>query len=260
MLLTINANNTNVKFAVCRDGRMIADWRLKTDAQRTADQYIVWLNQLMQMSGMALSDIDGCIIATVVPQSLFHLNMLCEKHLKTAPLVVGDPAVKLGIKVLLDKPAEVGADRLANAIGGHIHYKKPLVVVDFGTATTFDVVDAAGNYIGGAIAPGINLSLDALHNATAKLPRIAVERPAKAIGKDTLSAMQSGIFFGYVGLVEGIVVRIATEFKAETGADLEVVATGGLAPLFHGATPVLRHLDQEITTRGLIEIYRRNRG
>lgn len=260
MLLTINANNTNVKFAVCKDGRMIADWRLKTDAQRTADQYIVWLNQLMQMSGMSLADIDGCIIATVVPQSLFHLNMLCEKHLKTAPLVVGDPAVKLGIKVLLDKPAEVGADRLANAIGGHIHYRKPLVVVDFGTATTFDVVDAAGNYIGGAIAPGINLSLDALHNATAKLPRIAVERPAKAIGKDTLSAMQSGIFFGYVGLVEGIVARIAAEFKTEHGADLEVVATGGLAPLFHGATPVLRHLDQEITTRGLIEIYRRNRG
>jgi type III pantothenate kinase len=260
MLLTINANNTNVKFAVCKDGRMVADWRLKTDAGRTADQYIVWLNQLMQMSGMSLADIDGCIIATVVPQSLFHLNMLCEKHLKTAPLVVGDPAVKLGIKVLLDKPAEVGADRLANAIGGHVQYRKPLVVVDFGTATTFDVVDAAGNYAGGAIAPGINLSLDALHNATAKLPRIAVERPAKAIGKDTLGAMQSGIFFGYVGLVEGIVARIQAEFKTDSGGTLEVVATGGLAPLFHGATPVLQHLDQEITTRGLIEIYRRNRG
>ena len=260
MLLTINANNTNVKFAVCKDGRMIADWRLKTDAGRTADQYIVWLNQLMQMAGMSLGQIEGAIIATVVPQSLFHLNMLCEKHLKTIPLVVGEPGVKLGIKVLLDKPAEVGADRLANAVGGHIHYNKPLVVVDFGTATTFDVVDADGNYAGGAIAPGINLSLDALHNATAKLPRIAVERPAKAIGKDTLSAMQSGIFFGYVGLVEGVVARIAAEFKADSGADLDVVATGGLAPLFHGATPVLRHLDQEITTRGLIEIYRRNRG
>ncbi len=260
MLLTINANNTNVKFAVCKDGRMIADWRLRTDAQRTADQYVVWLHQLMQMAGMSLDQIEGAIIATVVPQSLFHLTMLCEKHLKTTPLVVGDPAVKLGIKVLLDKPAEVGADRLANAIGGHIEYKKPLVVVDFGTATTFDVVDGEGNYAGGSIAPGINLSLDALHNATAKLPRIAVERPARAIGKDTLGAMQSGIFFGYVGLVEGIVARINAEFKAEHHADLEVVATGGLAPLFHGATPVLRHLDQEITTRGLIEIYRRNRG
>lgn len=260
MLLTINANNTNVKFAVCQDGRMVADWRLKTDAGRTADQYIVWLNQLMQMSGMRLDQIEGAIIATVVPQSLFHLTMLCEKHLKTTPLVVGEPSVKLGIKVLLDKPAEVGADRLANAIGGHIHYRKPLVVVDFGTATTFDVVDAEGNYAGGAIAPGINLSLDALHNATAKLPRIAVERPAKAIGKDTLGAMQSGIFFGYVGLVEGIVARIQAEFKADSGAILEVVATGGLAPLFHGATPVLQHLDQEITTRGLIEIYQRNRG
>ncbi|MGH6932860.1 MAG: type III pantothenate kinase [Dongiaceae bacterium] len=257
MLLTINANNTNVKFAVCENGRMVADWRLKTDAGRTADQYVVWLHQLMQMAGMSLAQIDGAIIATVVPQSLFHLNMLCEVHLKTRPLVVGDPSVKLGIEVLLDmSPSDVGADRLANAIGGHIQYKKPLIVVDFGTATTFDVVDGAGNYVGGAIAPGINLSLEALHTATAKLPRIAVQRPARAIGKDTLTAMQSGIFFGYVGLVEGVVARIQTEF----GAELEVVATGGLAPLFHGATPVLRHLDQEITTRGLVEIYRRNRG
>lgn len=256
MLLTINANNTNVKFAACEGDRVVGDWRVKTDPGRTADQYIVWLHQLMQMSGMSLAQIRGAIIATVVPQSLFHLNMLCEKHLKTTPLVVGDPTVKLGIDVLLDKPAEVGADRLANAIGGHIKYLKPLVVVDFGTATTFDVVDAAGNYVGGAIAPGINLSLEVLHTATAKLPRIAVERPAKAIGKDTLTAMQSGIFFGYVGLIEGVVARIQAEF----GAPLEVIATGGLAPLFHDGTPMLQHLDQEITTRGLIEIYRRNRG
>jgi type III pantothenate kinase len=236
---------------------MIGDWRLKTDPGRTADQYVVWLHQLMQMAGMSLSQIDGAIIATVVPQSLFHLNMLCEKHLKTQPLVVGDPAVKLGIEVLLDmSPSDVGADRLANAVGGHVKYRKPLIVVDFGTATTFDVVDGAGNYMGGAIAPGINLSLEAMHTATAKLPRIAVERPAKAIGKDTLTAMHSGVFFGYIGLIEGIVARIQAEF----GAELEVVATGGLAPLFHGATPVLRQLDQEITTRGLVEIYRRNRG
>ena len=256
MLLTINANNTNVKFAICDGDRMVSDWRLKTDPARTADQYVVWLNQLMQMSGMSLGQIDGAIIATVVPQSLFHLNMLCEKHLKTTPLVVGDPAVKLGIKVLMDMPvSDVGADRLANAVGGHVRYRKPLVVVDFGTATTFDVIDGDGNYVGGAISPGINLSLEALHTMTAKLPRIAVEKPAKAIGKDTLTAMQSGIFFGYVGLIEGIVARIQAEF----GSPLETIATGGLAPLFHGGTPVLKHLDQEITTRGLIEIYRRNR-
>src|SRR5262245_2600206 len=256
MLLTINANNTNVKFAVCEGDRMISDWRVKTDPARTADQYVVWLYQLMQMSGMALGQIDGAIIATVVPQSLFHLNMLCEKHLKTKPLVVGDPAVKLGIKVLLDmQPADVGADRLANAVGGHLKYGKPLVVVDFGTATTFDVGDGEGNYVGGAISPGINLSLEALHSMTAKLPRIAVERPARAIGKDTLTAMQSGIYFGYIGLIEGIVTRIQAEF----GAPLEVIATAGLAPLFQGATQVLKHLDQEITTRGLIQIYRRNR-
>ena len=190
MLLTINANNTNVKFAACEGDRMVGDWRLKTDPGRTADQYVVWLHQLMQMAGMSLGQIDGAIIATVVPQSLFHLSMLCQKHLKTQPLVVGDPTVKLGIEVLMDmSPQDVGADRLANAVGGHIKYNKPLVVVDFGTATTFDVVDGAGNYVGGAISPGINLSLEALHSMTAKLPRIAVERPARAIGKDTLTAM-----------------------------------------------------------------------
>ena len=256
MLLTINANNTNVKFAACEGDRMVGDWRIKTDPLRTADQYVVWLNQLMQMSGMSLGQIDGAIIATVVPQSLFHLNMLCEKHLKTKPLVVGDPAVKLGIAVKMDIPtATVGADRLANAVGGHITYRKPLIIVDFGTATTFDVADGEGNYLGGAISPGINLSVEILHSATAMLPRIAVERPNRVIGKSTTEAMQSGIFWGYVGLVEGMVQRITKEF----GADLAVVATGGLAPLFVGVTPVIHHLDPDITMRGLVEIFRRNR-
>ena len=256
MLLCINANNTNVKFALYDGEKLVGDWRLKTEAARTADQYIVWLNQLMIMAGLDLKQIDGAIIASVVPQSIFHLNMLCEQHLKTKPLVVGDPAVKLGIQVKMDIPVStVGADRLANAVGGFIAYKRPMIVVDFGTATTFDVADAEGNYIGGAISPGINLSVEILHSATAMLPRIAVERPNRVIGKSTTEAMQSGIFWGYVGLVEGMVQRITAEF----GADLAVVATGGLAPLFVGVTPVINHLDPEITMRGLVEIYRRNR-
>ncbi|MBL8711023.1 MAG: type III pantothenate kinase [Rhodospirillaceae bacterium] len=261
MLLAINANNTNVKFAVYEGGqggeyRALGDWRIKTESGRTADQYVVWLNQLMVMQGLSLKSIDAAIIATVVPQSLFHLTMLCESHLGCKPLVVGDPDVKLGIAVKMDIPmSTVGADRLANAVGGHITYKKPLIVVDFGTATTFDVVDEAGNYIGGAIAPGINLSVEILHSATAMLPRIVIERPARVIGKSTTEAMQSGIFWGYVGLVEGMVKRIADEF----GSTLDVVATGGLAPLFHGQTPVISHLDADITMRGLVEIYRRNR-
>lgn len=257
MLLAINANNTNVKFAVYDGAKSVGDWRIKTEAGRTADQYVVWLNQLMTMRGLSLKAIDAAIIATVVPQSLFHLNMLCETHLGTKPLVVGDPSVKLGIEVKMDIPmSTVGADRLANAVGGHITYNgKPLIVVDFGTATTFDVVDQSGNYIGGAIAPGIVLSVEILHSATAMLPRIVVERPAHVIGKSTTEAMQSGIFWGYVGLVEGMVQRIANEF----GGPLDVVATGGLAPLFYGQTPVITHLDPDITMRGLVEIYRRNR-
>jgi len=256
MLLCINANNTNVKFGLYDGDKAVGDWRLKTEAARTADQYIVWLDQLMRMAGLELKQITGAIIASVVPASVFHLTMLCEQHLKTTPLVVGDPAVKLGIQVKMDIPtATVGADRLANAVGGHITYKKPLIIVDFGTATTFDVADGEGNYLGGAISPGINLSVEILHSATAMLPRIAVERPARVIGKSTTEAMQSGIFWGYVGLVEGMVQRITKEF----GADLAVVATGGLAPLFVGVTPVIHHLDPEITMRGLVEIYRRNK-
>lgn len=254
MLLVINANNTNIKFGLYDGDRLIGDWRIKTVAGRTADEYIVWLVQLMEMTGLKPEVITGTIIASVVPQSLFHLEMLCEKHLHTKPLVIGRPGIDLGIEVLIDKPAEVGADRLANAVGARLLYARPVIVVDFGTATTFDIIDAKGNYCGGIIAPGINLSLQALHEATAKLPRIAVERPAQVIGKDTLSAMQSGIYWGYISLIEGLAARIQKEYPDP----LKVVATGGLAPMFVGATPVLDHIEPEITMIGLREIYRRN--
>jgi type III pantothenate kinase len=256
MLLAINANNTNVKFGLFEGGRMVGDWRIRTDSARTADEYMVWLSQLMALAGFDPKVIRETVIATVVPQALFHLRMFCERHLKAPPLVVGEPGVALGIKVLMAMPiSEIGADRLANAVGGHVLFRRPLIVVDFGTATTFDVIDADGNYTGGVIAPGINLSLEALHQATAKLPRIAVEAPARVIGKDTLGAMQSGIYWGYVGLIEGLVARIKQEF----GAELTVVATGGLAPLFAGATSAIEHLEPEITMRGLVEIHSRNR-
>ena len=255
MLLAINANNTNVKFGLYDGERMVGDWRIRTESGRTADEYMVWLSQLMALAGIDHKRIDATIIATVVPQALFHLRLFCERHLKAPALVIGEPEVELGIQVLMDKPNEVGADRLANAVGGHLLFGGPLVVVDFGTATTFDIVDAAGNYVGGAIAPGINLSLEALHMATAKLPRIALEPPRRVIGKDTLGAMQSGVYWGYVGLIEGLVDRIAKEL----GAPLKVIATGGLAPLFFGATPAIQHLEEEITMRGLVEIDRRSR-
>jgi type III pantothenate kinase len=257
MLLAINANNTNVKFAAYEGERRVGDWWIRTERNRTADEYVVWLNQLMALSGLKLADISDAIIATVVPQALFHLRLLCERHLKATPLVVGEPDVVLGIEVRMEMPAqEVGADRLANAVGGHVLYRRPLIVLDFGTATTFDVVDGDGNYLGGVIAPGINLSLEALHGATAKLPRIAVERPGRVIGKDTLGAMQSGIYWGYIGLIEGVVARI----RQEANEPLLVVATGGLAPLFFGATPAIDRHEPEITMRGLVEIHRLNRG
>jgi type III pantothenate kinase len=256
MLLAINANNTNVKFAVYDGDDARGDWRIRTESARTADEYVVWLSQLMSLAGLKLADVTDAIIATVVPQALFNLRILCERHLKTKPLIVGDPGIHLGIEVLMDMPAhEVGADRLANAVGGHVLFGRPLIIVDFGTATTFDVIDASGNYLGGVIAPGVNLSLESLHTATAQLPRIAVAAPKRAIGKDTLTAMQSGVYWGYVGLIEGIVARIRAEF----GADLLVVATGGLAPLFAKATPVIEKHEPEITMRGLVEIHRRNR-
>ncbi|HYM31106.1 MAG TPA: type III pantothenate kinase [Candidatus Cybelea sp.] len=254
MLLAINANNTNTKFALYDGETMLDEWRIYTQAARTADEYAVWLSQLMHLKGRRIDTVHSTIICTVVPQALFNLRLLCREYFKSEPLVIGDPKVELGIKALVDRPAEVGADRLANAIGAHVLYPGPAIVVDFGTATSFDVVDEDGNFCGGAIAPGPNLSLEALHMATAQLPRIAVAKPPKVIGTDTLGCMQTGVFWGYVGLVEGIVARTVKEW----GGPMTVIATGGLAPLFAGVTDVFQHMEPDITMRGLLDVYRRN--
>jgi len=231
------------------------EWRSSSDAKRTADEYAVWLSQLMRLEGIDAAKIDEAIIATVVPEALHGLKTLCRRYFNCEPLVVGERGVDIGVAVRVDAPDEVGADRLVNAASAHARFGGPLIVIDFGTATTFDVVDEDGAYCGGVIAPGINLSLDALHQAAAKLPRIAVERPERVIGKRTIPAMRSGIYWGYVGLIEGVVARIREEF----GAEMKVIATGGLAPLFAGATPVIEHLDPDLTMRGLAQINRRNR-
>ncbi|MGE5545267.1 MAG: type III pantothenate kinase [Solirubrobacterales bacterium] len=254
MLLAIDSGNTNIVFAVFDGERVRGEWRASTDTDRTADELGVWLMQLLTIEGMKRTDISACIIASVVPAMVFGLKTLCRRYFNCEPIVVGDEGVELGINVLLDRPEEVGADRLVNAVAAHKFYSGPLIVIDFGTATTFDVVDRDGNYCGGAIAPGINLSLEALHAAAAKLPRVAIGRPRQVIGKATVPAMQSGIFWGYVGLIEGLVRRIREEY----GADMLVVATGGLAPLFADATPLIQRLDPDLTLRGLLEIHRRN--
>ena len=254
MLLAIDCGNTNIVFAVFDGDQVRGEWRASTNLERTADELGVWLCQLLTIEGMSRADVTDAIISNVVPSMQFNLKTLCRKYFNCNPLAVGDEGVNLGIKILLDRPEEVGADRLVNAIAAHERYPGPLIVIDFGTATTFDVVDRDGNYCGGAIAPGINLSLEALHMAAAKLPRVAIGRPRQVIGRATVPAMRSGIYWGYVGLIEGLISRIADEL----GEQMTVVATGGLAPIFMEATSKIQHLASDLTLRGLLEIHRRN--
>jgi type III pantothenate kinase len=202
---------------------------------------------------MALDQLDACVISTVVPQALFNLRNQSRRYLKVEPLIVGENA-ELGLQVRIDKPSEAGADRLVNAIGAHIAYPGELIVIDSGTATTLDVIGADGGFEGGVIAPGINLSMEALHNAAAKLPRVAIQKPQRVVGTDTVGAMQSGVFWGYIGLIEGLIARI----RAERDKPMTVVATGGVASLFHGATMAIDHFDSDLTIRGMLEIWRRN--
>jgi len=213
----------------------------------------VWLLALFQHAGVNANEVTRCVIGTVVPAALYNLRRLCRDWFDTEPLVARAP-LNWGFEIRVDQPNEVGADRLLNALASHTHYGGPLVVIDFGTATTFDVVDIDGAYLGGVIAPGINLSIEALHRAAARLPRIGIGRPQAVIGRSTVPAMQSGIYWGYVGLIEGIISRI----KAEYGAPLKVVATGGLAPLFAEGTLVIERTDPDITLEGLRLLADRN--
>ena len=255
MLLAIEQGNTNTLFAVHDGATWIAQWRAATEAARTADEYAVWLSQLLAMNGLSLSIIDGCIISSVVPQSLFNLRNLSRRYLHVEPLVIGENA-ELGVEVRIEKPSEAGADRLVNAIGAHVKYPGDLLVIDSGTATTFDIVGADGGFEGGVIAPGINLSMQALHEAAAKLPRIAIQKPKnnQVVGRETVTAMQSGVFWGYIALIEGLITRI----KAEQPKPLTVVATGGVASLFEGATQLIDIFDPDLTIRGMLEIHARN--
>jgi type III pantothenate kinase len=253
MLLAIEQGNTNTLFAVHDGSTWIAQWRAATDSSRTADEYAVWLWQLLAMANLKMTDLDACIISSVVPQSIFNLRNLSRRYLHVEPLVIGENA-ELGIPIRIDKPSEAGADRLVNAIGAHVVYPGALIVIDSGTATTFDVIAEDGGFEGGVIAPGINLSMEALHAAAAKLPRVAIQKPQRVLGKDTVGAMQSGVFWGYIALIEGLISRL----KAEWDQPLTVVATGGVASLFHGATLAIDHFDSDLTIRGLLEIHRRN--
>jgi type III pantothenate kinase len=250
LLLAIDVGNTNTVFALYRDREPQGQWRISTVRERTADEYAAALTQLMTLKGFEPRDVGAAVISIVVPQALAPLRSMCREFFDCEAKVVGE---NLGVTIAIsvESPREVGADRLVNAVAAHSRYQGPLIVVDFGTATTFDVVDADGAYCGGVIAAGINLSLEALARAAAKLPRIAVERPDHVIGTSTVSAMQSGVFWGYVSLIEGVVARIKSEF----GQPMTVIATGGLAGLFAGATEIIEHVDRDLTMAGLVELF-----
>ena len=253
MLLAIDAGNTTLVFALVEDGVIRARWRIATDPRRTADEYAVWLSQLLALQGLSFADLTDAIIATVVPATLFDLRALCRNYLKCEPIIV-DNTLDLGIGINADRPAAVGVDRLCNAVAAHERYKGAVIVVDFGTTTNFDIVAENGDFDGSVLAPGANLSVEALHQAAAMLPRVAIHRMQKVIGRDTVPAMQSGIYWGYVGLIGGLIDRI----KAEYGRPMTVVATGGLAPLFRPDIPSIDHIDPDLTVRGLVLIYQRN--
>ncbi len=256
MLLAIDSGNTNIVFAILDGEKIIGEWRSSTNSMRTSDEYAVWLTQLMNAAKLQPADVDAAIIASVVPEALFNLKKLCRDYFDCQPMVVGEEGVDPGLAIQMDRPEEVGADRLVNAVAAHRLFKGALIVIDFGTATTFDIVNADGAYCGGAIAPGINLSLEALHLTAAKLPRIAIRNPGDVIGKTTVSAMQSGVYWGYVALIEGMIARMAKEF----GKPMTVVATGGLAELFAGATDQISHHVPDLTLRGLALINQQNQG
>lgn len=255
MLLAIDAGNTNVVFALVDGERIAARWRIATDPRRTADEYAVWLSQLLNLEGFDHKAVTAVIIATVVPRALHNLQVLASKYFKTEALIAGRPPVEWGVAIDVEEPASLGADRAVNTIAAHALYEGDLIVIDFGTATTFDLSDYSGAYKGGIIAPGINLSLDALVSAAAKLPRIAIEAPAtnSVIGRNTVDQMNIGIYWGYIGMIEGLVARM----KAEVGRPVKVIATGGLATLFEQHTDVFDAIEPDLTIQGLAMMWRR---
>ena len=257
MLLAIDAGNTNVVFALVKDREIRARWRIATDPRRTADEYAVWLHQLLALEGYDSTNIADVIIATVVPRALHNLQVLASKYFGVEAIVAGEPPAEWGVELDVVEPKTVGADRALDAIAAHALHEGDLIVIDFGTATTFDVVDYTGAYKGGIIAPGINLSLEALVTAAAKLPRIAIEAPesGSVIGRTTEDQMHIGIFWGYVAMMEGLVARL----KAEIGRPVKVISTGGLAVLFDKHTGIFDAVEPDLTIQGLGFLYERTK-
>ncbi|MCB2185694.1 MAG: type III pantothenate kinase [Deltaproteobacteria bacterium] len=254
MLLAIDVGNTNTVLGVFEGDRFLADWRVRTERERTHDEMALLLRGLFAASPLALSSLNGCIISCVVPPMLSTLVHFCSRYLKVDPVIVG-PGIKTGMPILYDNPREVGADRIVNAVAAYERFRTDLIVVDFGTATTFDCVSAKGEYLGGAIAPGVVISCEALFQKASKLPRVEIfKKPRHVVAKDTISSMNAGIIYGYAGLVDGLVRAI----HQERGVESRVVATGGLAGVIAEASATIEHVDDQLTLEGLRLLYQRN--
>ncbi|MBY5932252.1 type III pantothenate kinase [Tateyamaria omphalii] len=254
MLLTIDCGNTNTVFSIWDGTKFLATWRTSTEWQRTADQYYVWLSTLMEFQKLDV-EITDVIVSSTVPRVVFNLRVLCDRYFNCRPYVVGKPDCLLPAPPRVDEGTQIGPDRLVNTAGAYDRCGGDLIVVDFGTATTFDVVASDGAYVGGVIAPGVNLSLEALHSAAAALPHVDITKPQAVVGTNTVACMQSGVFWGYVGLVREICARI----KAERDRDMRVISTGGLAPLFQQSETLFDDFQDDLTMHGLTVIYRFNK-
>lgn len=254
MLLAIDCGNTNTVFSIWDGTRFLATWRIATDWKRTADEYYVWLSSLMLMRKVEVR-IDEVIISSTVPRVVFNLRVLADRYFNCRPLVVGKVDCRLPVSPRVDEGTQVGPDRLVNTAGAFDRHGGNLIVVDFGTATTFDVVEDDGAYVGGIIAPGVNTSLEALHNAAAALPHVDVSKPQRVVGTNTVACMQSGIFWGYIGLVREICDRI----KAERGRPMRIIGTGGLASLFAQGDVLFDRVEDDLTMHGLTVIHKFNK-
>lgn len=254
MLLVIDIGNTNITLAIFKKDKIISTFRLTTNSQRTSDEYGSFILTFIQSSGIKSEDIEDIIISTVVPKIMYSFNNAIYKYLKKEPIIIG-PGIKTGISLKIENPKSLGGDRLVDAVGAYNLYGGPCIAIDFGTATTFDIVDENGTFIGGATAPGIGISTNALSNMAAQLPEISIRKPKSIIGKNTISSMQAGVVYGYIGLTE----KIITELKKEYGSDLKVISTGGLGKIISNETDLIDTYDQELTFKGLKIIYDLNK-
>ncbi|MGP4109161.1 type III pantothenate kinase [Virgibacillus sp. L01] len=254
MLFVLDVGNTNTVLGVFENDKLIHEWRIKTDRYKTEDEFGMLIKSLLEHDNISLSDIDDVIVSSVVPPIMFALEKMCSKYFELQPLVIGKETVHTYLDMAYPNPKEIGADRIVNAVGAIEEYGSPLVIIDFGTATTYCYINDSKAYQGGLIAPGIHISMEALYSKASKLPKIEIQAPNNVVGSSTVEAMQSGVFYGYVSQVDGIVNRI----KQENAAEPKVIATGGLAALISDASETIDHVDKHLTLKGLYLIYKRN--